>query len=226
VSRVGELREGALHAALKRLLAGPGDRLEVPVDGYVIDVVRVSGELVEVQTGSFSPLRAKLDALLDRHVMRIVHPVPARRRIVRVDADGAVVSERWSPLRRGASAVFDGLVSFPTLLSHPHLTVEVLLCSEDHVRAPSPRRGRRFTRDPGERRLVEVLSSVELAAPEDAVGLLPPLSGAFTTRDLAAAMDVPLSLAQRAAACLRALGLVERAGTRDRAPLYLLTQSR
>src|SRR3954449_12385398 len=75
VSRVGELREGALHAALKRRLAGPGDRLEVPVDGYVIDVVRGSGELVEVQTGSFSPLRAKLDALLDRHPMRIVHPV-------------------------------------------------------------------------------------------------------------------------------------------------------
>jgi hypothetical protein len=226
VSRVGELREGALHAALKRLLARPGDRLEVPVEGYVIDVVRASGELVEVQTGSFSPLRAKLDALLDRHVMRIVHPVPARRRIVRVDSDGAVVSRRLSPLRPGASAVFDGRGSFPTQLSHPHLTIEVLLCAEDHVRAPAPRRGRRFTRDPGERRLVEVLSSVELSAPEDAVALLPPLAAPFTTRDLAAAMDVPLGLAQRAAACLRALGLAEPAGRRDRAPLYLLTQSR
>jgi hypothetical protein len=226
VSRVGELREGALHAALKRLLAGPGDRLEVPVDGYVIDLVRASGELVEVQTGSFSPLRAKLDALLDRHVMRIVHPVAARRRIVRVDADGSVLSHRLSPLRPGATAVFDGLVSFPTLLSHPHLTVEVLLCSEDHVRAPAPRRGRRFMRDPGERRLVEVLSSVELCCPADAAALLPPLPGTFTTRDLAAAMDAPLGLAQRAAACLRALGLVEPAGRDGRAPLYLLTGTR
>jgi hypothetical protein len=122
--------------------------------------------------------------------------------------------------------VFDGLVSFPTLLSHPHLTVEVLLCSEDHVRAPGPRRGRRFMRDPGERRLVEVLSSVELACPADAVALLPPLTAPFTTRDLAAAMDAPLALARRAAACLRALGLVEAAGTRDRAPLYVLTGTR
>jgi hypothetical protein len=222
VSRVGELREGPLHAALKRWLARPGDALEVPVEGYVIDLVRASGELVEVQTGGFSPLRGKLDALLDRHVMRIVHPVPAERRIVRVDGSGEVVSARRSPLRPDATAIFDGLVSFPTLLSHPHLSVEVLLCREDHVRAVAPRRGRRFTRDPGERRLVSVLSRVELCVPGDLVGLLPPLAGPFTTRELAGAMGVPLPLAQRAAACLRAVGLAEPVGRDGRAPVYRL----
>ena len=141
------LREGPLHAALKAWLARPGDVLETAVDGYVIDVVRADGELVELQTGGFSPLRAKLDALLDRH----------RMRIVRVGEGGELLSARRSPKRDGATAIFDGLVSFPTLLGHPHLTIEVLLCKEDHVRAPSPQRGRRFTRDPGERRLVEVL---------------------------------------------------------------------
>ena len=64
---IGVLREGPLHRELKALLAVPGDAFEVKVDGYVIDLVRASGELVEIQTGSFSPLRAKLDALLDRH---------------------------------------------------------------------------------------------------------------------------------------------------------------
>jgi hypothetical protein len=225
VSRVGELREGALHAALKRWLARPGDRLEVPVEGYVIDLVRSSGELVEVQTGGFSPLRAKLDALLDRHRVRIVHPVPAERRIVRVDSCGTVVSHRRSPLRPDASAIFDGLVSFPTLLSHPHLVVDVLLCREDHVRGVSPVRGRRFMRDPGERRLVEVLSRVELARPGDLLRLVPGLSGPFTTRELASAMGVPLPLAQRAAACLRAVGLAEPAGRRGRSPLYVLNGS-
>jgi hypothetical protein len=223
VSRVGELREGALHAALKRWLARPGDRLEVPVEGYVIDLVRADGELVEVQTGGFSPLRAKLDALLDRHRMRIVHPVPAERRIVRVDEHGAIVSHRRSPLHPGPDAIFDGLVSFPTLLSHPHLTVEVLMCSEDHLRAPQPGRGRRFRRDPGERRLVAVLERVELSCAADAAALLPPLGDdPFSTRDLADAMNAPLALAQRAAACLRALALFEPAGRRGRAPLYRL----
>src|SRR4051794_6878083 len=152
--------------------------------------------------------------------MRIVHPVPARRRIVRVDAGGEVVSARPSPKRPTAATIFEGLVSFPTLLSHPHLTVEVLLCKEDHVRAPTPVRGRRYLRDPGERRLVEVLERVELRAPADAAALLPQLEAPFTTRELAKAMRVPLPLAQKTAACLRALGVFEPVGMRGRAPLY------
>jgi hypothetical protein len=217
---IGELREGPLHRALKAWLAGPGDRLEVPVEGFVVDLVRADGELVEIQTGGFAPLRAKLDALLDRHRMRIVHPVAARRRIVRVDGGGVVLSQRASPHRASATAIFDRLVSFPTLLGHPHLTVEVLMCAEDHVRAPAPVRGRRFTRDPGERRLVEVLERVELREPADLARLVSVPAQPFTTRELAAAMGAPLPLAQKAAHCLRALALLEPAGRRGRAPLH------
>ena len=203
------------------MLAGPGDQFEVRVDGYVIDLVRADGELVEVQTGSFSPLRAKLDALLDRHRIRIVHPVPARRRIVRVDEHGEVLSERPSPKKPGAATIFEGLVSFPTLLSHPNLVIEVLLCREDHVRKPAPVRGRRYLRDPGERRLTEVLERVELTGPADAAALIPSFDAPFTTRELAKAMRVPLPLAQKTAACLRALDVLEPAGMRGRAPLHL-----
>jgi hypothetical protein len=221
---IGVLREGPLHRELKALLAAPGDACEVRVDGFVIDLVRADGELVEIQTGGFSPLRTKLDALLDRHRVRIVHPIPAERRIVRVDEDGAVLSARLSPKRAGAAAIFEGLVSFPTLLSHPHLTVEVLLCREDHVRAPAPRRGRRYLRDPGERRLVEILQRIELRSPADAAALIPVFDEPFTTRELAAAMQVSVPLAQKAAACLRALDLLAPAGMRGRAPLHTGTR--
>ena len=220
MASIGELREGPLHRALKDRLARPGDRAEVRVEGFVIDLVRADGELVEIQTGGFAPLRAKLDALLDGHRMRIVHPVPARRRVVRVDVCGEVLSARASPRRGCAVDIFERLVSFPTLLSHPHLTVEVLLCAEDHVRAPAPVRGRRFTRDPGERRLVEVLSRVELSGAGDLAALVPLPGGSFTTRELAGAMGVPVALAQKAAHCLRALGVLEPAGRRGRAPLH------
>ena len=220
MATIGELREGPLHRALKDWLARPGDRAEVPVEGFVIDLVRADGELLEIQTGGFAPLRAKLDALLDRHRMRIVHPVPARRRVVRLDAGGEVLSQRASPKRATAAAIFEVLVSFPTLLSHPHLTVEVLLCAEDHVRAPAPVRGRRFTRDPGQRRLVEVLERVELTCALDLARLVALPGGEFTTRELAAAMGAPLPLAQRAAHCLRALAVLEPAGRRGRAPLH------
>ena len=135
---IGVLREGPLHRDLKALLAAPGDAFEVKVDGYVIDLVRSDGELVEIQTGGFSPLRKKLDALLDRHPIRIVHPIPARRRIVRVDEDGEVLSAKASPKKPTAATIFEGLVSFPTLLDHPNLTIEVLLCRR--TTSASPRR--------------------------------------------------------------------------------------
>jgi len=148
--------------------------------------------------------------------------VPAERRILRVDDDGEVVRERRSPRMPGAIAVFDKLVAFPSLLAHPHLTVEVLLCREDHIRAPEPVVLRRRRRDPGERRLVEVLDSVELRSPGDALGLLPESlrDEPFTTRELARSLRCGLVLAQRFVYCLRAVDVIAATGMRGRAPLY------
>jgi hypothetical protein len=223
VAAIGVMREGPLHAAVKALLAEPGDRLEVPVGRYVIDLVRADGELVEVQTGGFGALGRKLDALLDEHRVRIVHPIAAERRIVRVDEHGEVVSARRSPKRATAVEVFDKLVAFPALLTHPNLTIEVLLLREDHIRRPEPtvRRGRK--RDPGERRLVAVLDRTTLRTPEDVLAALPALPpGAFSTRELAACLGCGRVLAQRTLYCLRSIGIVEPAGKRGRAPLHAL----
>jgi hypothetical protein len=184
--------------------------------------VAADGELVEVQTGGFGPLGPKLDALLDAHRIRIVVPVAAERVIVRVDEAGEVLSQRRSPKRATALELFDRLVTFPSLVGHPNLALEVVLSREAHVRGPEPVRRRRRTKDPGQRRLLEVLGSVEVATPQDLLGLLPPLGEApFTTRELAGLAGVPVGLAQRIVFCLRALGLVEPAGRRGRAPLHV-----
>ena len=218
---IGVMREGPLHAAVKTLLAEPGDRFEVPVGRYVIDLVRADGELVEVQTGGFGALGKKLDALLDAHRIRVVHPVAAERRIVRVDGEGEVLSARRSPKRATAVAVFGELVAFPSLLSHPNLTIEVLLLREDHIRGPEPVKRRRRTRDPGERRLVELLDRVVLHTPGDIVAALPPLPlEPFSTRELATLLGCSTMLAQRTAYCLQLMELLEPAGKRGRAPLH------
>jgi len=221
MSSIGVLREGPLHAAVNVALAQPGDRFEVPVGRFVIDLVRAGGELVEVQTGGFAPLGPKLDALLDEHRFRIVHPVGAQRRIVRVDEHGEIVSVRRSPRRAAVVEVFDKLVAFPSLLTHPHLTVEVLLLSEDHLRDRRPAHGRRRTRDPGQRRLVGLLDRIELRGPQDIVRVLPALPrGPFSTRGLASLLGCNTLLAQRTAYCLRMLGIIEPVGKRGRTPLH------
>jgi hypothetical protein len=60
IPAIGTLNEGALHAQLKNWYQRPGDRIERVVDGFVVDLVR-GGLLVEIQTGSFAPLRHKLE---------------------------------------------------------------------------------------------------------------------------------------------------------------------
>ena len=218
------MREGPLHAAVKAFLARPGDRCEVPVGRFVIDLVRADGELVEVQTGGFGALGTKLDALLDEHRVRVVHPVAAERRIVRVDEHGEVVSVRQSPKRATVVEVFDKLVAFPSLLSHPNLTIEVLLLREDHIRAGRPVTSRRRTQDPGERRLVDVLDRVEFRSPSDVLGVLPTLPPEpFSTRELASLLGCTTLLAQRTAYCLRMINIVEPAGKRGRTPLHRRT---
>ncbi len=221
VSGIGVLREGPLHAALKAALARPGDELEVKVGRFVIDLVRADGELVEVQTGGFGPLGPKLDALLDEHRVRIVHPVAAVRRIVRLNAEGEVLSTRRSPRRATVTELFDKLVTFPSLLAHPNLTLEVILTREDHVRGEAPVKVRRRTKDSGERRLVEVLERIELRTPADVLGALPPLPDEpFSTRELATLLRCPTVLAQRTAYCLRVMELIEPAGKRGHIPLH------
>lgn len=221
MSGIGVLREGPLHAAIKTAIARVGDRQEVPVDGFVIDIVRADGELVEIQTGGFTALGRKLDVLLDAHRVRIVHPIAARTTIVRVDADGQVVREQTSPKRATALEVFDKLVAFPSLLSHPNLAIEVLLLHEQSVRGPAPSvtRGRR--RDPAQRRMLELIDSVEIkgaAAALRLIGALPPAP--FTTREVADALGCRRLLAQRIVYCLRLADMLEPAGRRRSAPLY------
>ena len=60
---IGTQSEGSLHAALKLHVSQPGDRFEVPMRGFVVDVVR-GDTLIEVQTGGFASMGRKLDHLL------------------------------------------------------------------------------------------------------------------------------------------------------------------
>jgi hypothetical protein len=224
---IGTLKERPLHASLKRWYARPGDRAEVPVDGYVVDLVR--GELlIEIQTRGFSGMRSKVAALLaGGHTVRIVCPVAVDRWIMRVDPDGAVLARRRSPRRGGLADIVTELVAFPALLAHPRFEIEVLLTLEEELRRREPGRcWRRKGWTVVERRLVDVVGRVSLAGTGDLAGLLPPgLPEQFTTADLAARLRRPRRLAQQLAYCLRAVGLIEVTGKQGAAVEYRLRRA-
>lgn len=223
---VGTLRETPLHASLKQWCAQPGDRFEVPVDGFVVDLVR-GDLLIEVQTSGFSSMKRKLATLLALgHRVRIVHPIPIVKWIVRVDTEGEEIGRRRSPKHGDVVDVFGELVSFPTLLAGSGLEIDVLLTHEEerrrHDAAKAWRRGGWVVE---ERRLVEVVEAVEIRSVGDVAALLPrPLPDPFTTADLAEALAKPRRVAQQMAYCLRHVGVIDETGKDGNAVLYAVAR--
>ncbi|UCE87396.1 MAG: hypothetical protein JSU66_06680, partial [Deltaproteobacteria bacterium] len=177
-SSIGLLNEKSLHAQLKLWYARPGDRFEVPVDGYVVDIVR-GDLLIEIQTGSFSSIRRKLRALSAAHPLRLVYPIPREKWIVKLPPGrrkGTRVGtvRRRSPKRGDAVHLFEELVAFPDLVAEPRFSIEVLLTVEEELRQLGPRaRRRRRGWSTLERRLVDVVGRHVFDGPADLARLLP-----------------------------------------------------
>jgi len=219
---IGTWNEGPLHAALKAWYAQPGDAFEVPVDGFVIDIVR-GDLLVEIQTRGFTALKDKLAALTRVHPVRLVYPIARDKWIVKVADDGkARISRRKSPKHGSVEQIFDELVSIPHLLAQPNFTFEVLFIQEEEIRRYDARRGwRRKGWVTQERRLIKVVERQFFASPEDVRALLPAaLAEPFTSADLAPLIPGSRRRAYRMIYCLRAMGILAATGKRGRATLY------
>jgi len=228
---IGTLRESDLHAALKRHYARPSDQIEVAVDGYVIDIVR-GGELIEIQTRHFAALKRKLLQLLETHRVRLIYPIAQAKWITRVKADGqTLIGRRKSPRRGALEDVFVELVSLPELMAHPHFTLEVVLIHEEEWRCPysgRPRAGRKRYRAREwrvcNRRLLNVIESIEFVAPSDFQRFIPvDLPAPFTSRELAEALQRPNYFAHKITYCLRKMGVLTVVGKRQRAWSYVLS---
>ena len=225
--QIGTLNEGSLHAQLKRQYAELGDAFEVPMEGFVIDIVRSAGLpdelLIEIQTGSFGAMGKKLDRLLDKRRMLLVHPIAVESILCKPDRP-----PRRSPKHGSIHSLFDELVSIPTLLDHPNLTLEIVLVrvSKIQVADHKARRGRGGFRTV-DRVLDEILSTHRFNTPDDLLALLPHgLPETFTTADLAHLGEMHRDSAQRLAYCFKAAGLFNRTGRNKSGIQYELTKPR
>lgn len=226
-SGINILNEKSLHAALKRWYAQPSDRLEARVDGYIIDLVR-GDLLIEIQTGSFSPLKRKLAILTENHPVRLVIPIAQEKWIVRLpkEEEAARVNptRRKSPLRGRVEHIFRELVYIPGLICRSNFSLEVLLIREEEVRRFDASKAKAWRRKGWvihERRLLEVVERRVFETPDELAGLLPAaLTDPFTVRQATAALGQPDWLVRKMVYCLRAMGMIESTGRRGRAIIY------
>jgi hypothetical protein len=228
-SQIGTLAEKSLHAALKTFYARPGDRFEVEVAGYVIDIVRSQADgllLLEIQSRNFSAIRRKLAALLEAgHVVRLIHPIAVEKWIVRQQVSGRQVARRRSPKRGHRLEVFKELVRIPHLLPHSNFSLQVALTRQEEIWLNDGQGSwRRKGWSIADHRLLDVEGTFCLSSRADFLAALAPqMERPFTNRGLAEAMKISTSLAGKITYTLRKAGWLEQVGMQGRAYLFAET---
>ena len=219
---IGTLNEKPLHASLKAWVAEPGDQFEVRIGRFVADIVRGS-QLIEIQTGSTSPLKQKLNALLRHHAVHLVIPIAKQKTITTIDSQGQVTGSRKSPKHGELLDVFHQLVSLRDFLGDTNFSVEALLIHVEEIRRPRTTLRRRWKDwEVHERRLIEVLDHVTFHHPGDFLAAIPStLEEPFTTADLARAVGRPRRVAQQIAYCLREMGALVAIERKKQGILYM-----
>ncbi|MBS3795049.1 MAG: hypothetical protein KGY80_09140 [Candidatus Thorarchaeota archaeon] len=219
---IGTLSETTLHAQLKELYAESEGEMEVPVDGFIADVVK-DGSIIEIQTGNFSKIRDKLRSLIRSHTVMLVYPVAAEKWIIKEgDTFGDKLKKRKSPKHGGVEELFYELVSMPRLINSSNFSIEVVLTEEEDIRAKSEdaswrRRGWKTV----DRKLLKVIDRARFRQSADFLAFLPPsLDTPFTNKELAAATGYARRLAQKITYCLRKMGVLRVPKKRGRAYLH------
>ena len=216
--------EYSLHAQLKEYLARPGDRLEVAVEGKIIDLVRVGGELVEIQTGHIGQIRAKVLELARKgYCVRVVYPVSVVRELRRLDPVTAeLVSTRKSPKHGDIYSLFDELIHAPELIAAPNVALEVLMI---HSVETKTRDGSGSWWHKGDRtidrELAEVLSSRSFQSTEDWFALVPEnLEPPWSSAALGEALGIEAGRARKILYCFSRAGLLVESEKRGNGKTY------
>ena len=218
---IGALGEKTVHAVLKEYY-GESGQIEVPLCGFVADIVR-DGSVIEIQTRGFDRLRPKLEAMLPQMKVTVVHPIARVKWIFWIDEENGLVSKkRRSPKVGTPFEAFRELYRIKRHLSHPNFALKLVMLDLEEYRslcdsgADRKRGARRFDRIP-----LALGEEIDIEGPEDWAKLVPGgLPGLFTSRDFGRAARVSLSGAQTALNVLKYVGAVKPMGKTGNSILY------
>ena len=219
---IGLENEKSLHASLKKWYAIPGDRLEVKVDNYIIDLVR-NDLLIEIQTRNFSAMGKKLKKLVLDYRVRLIHPIATIKWIIKLEGDGeTIISRRKSPKAGNIYNLFDELIRIPDLINSDNFSIELLMIIEEEIRVDDGKGSwRRKGVSISDRRLLEVVKKVKLVDKDDFRIFIPEnIDKPFSNKTLSIAVGVHISKVRKATYCLKKMHLIKEVGKKGNELLF------
>ena len=223
VSSIGTQKEGSLHRSLKFRYSGKDGETEAQVGDYICDGRRASGELIEVQTSSFGPLKQKIQTLTKKNKVRIVYPIIASKNIELYDTESRLIRRRKSPVKGSSWDLFSALIYAPELPLLKNLTIELAVVDITEKRIDD---GKGSWRRKGVRIMDKYIAawneSIVLSNLKHYKQFVPFRKNEhFTARNLSEKAGISPSLAQKAIYSLSKMGLVERKGKQGNAFVYV-----
>lgn len=226
---IGLLGEKWQHQIIKRYLTEDPREHEVKLAGtrFVSDV-RVGNAIYEVQTGSFAPMKKKLERYLADPLLTVtvVHPLPAVRHLTWMDpATGELGKSRRVVGKRDPILLLPALYPLIPLLSHVEtgrLSFRLLLLEvEDFKLLDGRSRDRKHGATRLERIPVGLVDDLLFTSPSDFAVLLPPaLPSPLTVAGLSRATGLRGLDAYSAARSLVALGILAPSAPISRAMAF------
>lgn len=221
---IGTLSEKLLHRTVKFYVDQNSEYHEVDYLGAVADVKNEQG-IFEIQTASFSYLRAKLRRFLKNDSVTVIYPVITDRTIYWIDENGAL-SEPHKTSRTGRSTdVLFEASALADIIPHENFRILVFLIRAEEYRKLD---GWDATRKKGatSEKLIptELTGIIELSGVEDYKAILPPLADGFTSKDFSRALRLRGRRASYSLTLLKRIGAVEQIGKRGNAFLYRIKQ--
>lgn len=215
------MTEYSLHQEIKTYIAVPGDRFEVPLGNYIIDVLR-ENLLIEIQTKNFSAIKQKLQTLTKTNKVLLVYPLPERRTITCIAKDNTVIYQRKSSKKGVLVDVFRELVMIPEVIGSENFSLEILFVEDEEIRCADGKGSwRRRGVSIKERHLLGVNRRVLFQNKADYLSLLPDsLSGVFTNNELASQAKISARVARQITYCYRKSGFLQVTGKRGNAFVF------
>jgi hypothetical protein len=220
---IGTKNESELHRSLKLHYSGYGGVTETVINGYVCDGQTGEGEIIEVQTGSFGPLKEKIINLTENGKVRIIHPIVVQKYIELYDKEKKFIHRRKSPRKGGVWDLFKVLVYAPELPLLPNLKLELALVDivEKRIDDGTGSWRRKGVSIAG-RSIYAWRESFVLQKPKDYYQFIPfKKNEPFTVRDMAMATGINVYVARKTAYVLFKMGLIEKAGKQGNAIVYV-----
>ena len=241
---IGRLGEKQMHAAIKRFICPDESRHEVVIDGSALCIER-NGEgedkkpkkrrfvadvmdgntIYEIQSGPFSPLREKINWILDntRYNVVVIHPIAETKWINYINAKSGEVERRQkSPQKGSFSDVAGELYFMREFLQNPRFSLILLMIEAEQYKKNEVKDTRRRPRYRKYELIpVSLLRAYLFKSAEDYRIFIPDsLPDPFTVREYSAGSKIRGMDAYSIVKTLVQLGLLEEAGKKGRAAAY------